>query len=209
MDVQAKKKRMIDLPIPAVSDVSDYANFTAGAYVAPVGYVRRRIREEMASEGADVFPAPSIRPDDWIEYDLDADDMNWYSNVCKSGPSHVSDAKFQMSVAFFERVMDHYEHVAGRTGHGATIAQQEAVGDMFRSLTDTSVTKPSAPAGLNNNQLHRLLEEVYSYWNQKRTKLKKPLLRRYWQPTPPGDTDPHRVFRPHEKVSYVLQHNSM
>merc|ERR1712151_1232521 len=41
----------------------------------------------------------------------------------------------------------------------------------------------------------QLLDAVYKYWIQKRSTLKKPLLRQYWPITSNADTNPHAVFR--------------
>ena len=35
--------------------------------------------------------------------------------------------------------------------------------------------------------------EVYRFWKDKRSRLGKPLLRRFWPVTPSNDTDPHKV----------------
>ena len=43
------------------------------------------------------------------------------------------------------------------------------------------------------------------YWVQKRSKLKRPLLRRFWPVTSTDDTNPHLVFRPREKEKYKLR----
>ena len=57
---QAKKKKIIDLPTPAVSDVSDYTQFTKGGYVPPAPYIRRPVSR-------DIDDASS-------EYDIDFED---------------------------------------------------------------------------------------------------------------------------------------
>ena len=50
-----------------------------------------------------------------------------------------------------------------------------------------------------------VITEVYTYWVNKRSKLRKPLLRRYWPVTNANDTNPHLVFRPREKEKYKLR----
>jgi len=47
-----------------------------------------------------------------------------------------------------------------------------------------------------------VITEVYNYWVNKRSKLRKPLLRKYWPVTASNDTNPHMVFRPREKERY-------
>lgn len=48
-------------------------------------------------------------------------------------------------------------------------------------------------------------QHVYQYWNSKRTKMKKSLLRDYWPVTASNDTNPHNVFRPRDKEKYKLR----
>jgi hypothetical protein len=62
--VQAKQKKLIDLPVPSISAVADYASFTPADYVLPLGYVKR----QPAREG-DPLDNPRI-----VEYDLEYED---------------------------------------------------------------------------------------------------------------------------------------
>ena len=50
-----------------------------------------------------------------------------------------------------------------------------------------------------------VISQIYDYWVNKRSKLRKPLLRRYWPVTASNDTNPHMVFRPREKEKYKLR----
>jgi len=62
---QAKKKKIIDLPTPAVSDVSDYTQFTKGGYVPPAPYIRRPVSRDIddASSEYDIDFEDEVRPD--------------------------------------------------------------------------------------------------------------------------------------------------
>ena len=53
--------------------------------------------------------------------------------------------------------------------------------------------------------VREVISEVYQYWINKRSKLRKPLLRKYWPVTSANDTNPHLVFRPREKEKYKLR----
>lgn len=53
--------------------------------------------------------------------------------------------------------------------------------------------------------IKHVLNDVYNYWVSKRSKLKRPLLRRFWPVTSSDDTNPHLVFRPREKEKYKLR----
>ena len=49
-----------------------------------------------------------------------------------------------------------------------------------------------------------VVNDIYTYWKQKRLKSGKPLLQRFWPGTSANDTDPHKVFRPREKERYKV-----
>ena len=57
----------------------------------------------------------------------------------------------------------------------------------------------------SNTTVRVVINDVYNYWIQKRSKLKKPLMRKYWPTTATNDTNPHLVFRPREKEKYRLR----
>jgi hypothetical protein len=71
MFLQAKaKKKIIELPIPAVTNVADYAQFTKSGYQLPVAFHRREIK-----------PSTEVS-----EYDLDYEDE--VSVLCMCSLSH-------------------------------------------------------------------------------------------------------------------------
>jgi enhancer of polycomb-like protein len=43
--------------------------------------------------------------------------------------------------------------------------------------------------------LSEMIQQVYTYWLNKRSRLRKPLLRRYWPVISSSDVNPHQVFR--------------
>lgn len=53
--------------------------------------------------------------------------------------------------------------------------------------------------------IRHVINDVYQYWVSKRSKLKRPLLRRFWPVTSTEDSNPHLVFRPREKEKYKLR----
>lgn len=53
--------------------------------------------------------------------------------------------------------------------------------------------------------IRHVINDVYHYWVSKRSKLKRPLLRRFWPVTSTEDSNPHLVFRPREKEKYKLR----
>jgi enhancer of polycomb-like protein len=62
-----------------------------------------------------------------------------------------------------------------------------------------------APTSSTSVTLKQVLRDVYQYWVDKRSKLKRPLLRKFWPVTSTDDTNPHLVFRPREKEKYKLR----
>jgi len=44
--------------------------------------------------------------------------------------------------------------------------------------------------------IRHVMTDVYYYWVSKRSKLKRPLIRRFWPVTSTDDTNPHLIFRP-------------
>lgn len=85
---------------------------------------------------------------------------------------------------------------------------------VFYTKLPSTTTSNSTGANLNNStnlaslsvkKAKFISEQVYQYWVNKRCKLKKPLLRKYWPVTASNDTNPHLVFRPREKEKYKLR----
>lgn len=75
----------------------------------------------------------------------------------------------------------------------------------YTKLPSTSSTNSSSLSIMTHKKARLISEQVYQYWVNKRCKLKKPLLRKYWPVTASNDTNPHLVFRPREKEKYKLR----
>lgn len=89
-------------------------------------------------------------------------------------------------------------------------SQSSAHSKTDHTAQQTNVTSSSSsPPSKNDNDhivtFRLVVAGVYNYWVQKRCKLKKPLLRKYWPVTATNDTNPHMVFRPREKEKYKLR----
>ncbi|KAL3803328.1 hypothetical protein HJC23_009292 [Cyclotella cryptica] len=70
---------------------------------------------------------------------------------------------------------------------------------------DKNPTARRIPAFAAPITLSAAIHRVYNYWMQKRSRLKKPLLRRFWPVTSISDLNPHMVFRPREKEKRKLR----
>ena len=79
--------------------------------------------------------------------------------------------------------------IINETSTNNTLAQQQKkiIPSSYYPTLAPPITLPTA------------ITSVYNYWMSKRTRLKKPLLRRYWPPTAASNVDPHQVFRQHAK----------
>ena len=56
---------------------------------------------------------------------------------------------------------------------------------------------------LNPSNSSQIVQDIYHRWLDRRNDLTKPLIRRFWPPTPVDDPNPHLVFRPREKERCV------
>mmetsp|Transcript_15311 Transcript_15311/g.33081 ORF Transcript_15311/g.33081 Transcript_15311/m.33081 type:complete len:829 (+) Transcript_15311:165-2651(+) len=74
-----------------------------------------------------------------------------------------------------------------------------------RSKTGITPLERRIPTLATPVTLKQVISQVYTYWMQKRSKLKKPLLRRYWPVTSSTDLNPHMVFRPRDKEKRKLR----
>lgn len=75
------------------------------------------------------------------------------------------------------------------------------------AIQSSSDAKPPAriPAFAPPITLPAAIYKVYNYWMLKRSRLKKPLLRRFWPATSSSDVNPHMVFRPRDKEKRKLR----
>ena len=114
----------------------------------------------------------------------------------------------QLSITHFETMLDVLEK---KTGFESIVTLQQAEQFILDKLPQLLQIFPSQiprarPSGsLPPVTIKTVIQDVYNYWVQKRSKLKRPLLRNYWPVTSTEDTNPHLVFRPREKEKYRLR----
>jgi enhancer of polycomb-like protein len=204
-------KAKLEIPTPNIIDVEDYDKHIPANYQPPVSYVRysRSTTDELVVA---------------LEYVIDAEDEVWLLNNTKFGGSAgrnpppptkadsitgtsdeqrkvVTTPRPKLPLDYLERMMDVMEKA---TGFETIITVDEAERRILHMLPDLLYRFPTkARAGITT--LKHVLQDVYTYWVQKRSKLKRPLIRRFWPVTASDDTNPHLVFRPREKEKYKLR----
>ena len=108
---------------------------------------------------------------------------------------------FQLQIGMLENMLDVMEKA---TAFDAIITLDQAEVLILKKLPQLYHMYPlKARAGVVT--MKHVLTDVYGYWVSKRSKLKRPLLRRFWPVTSSDDTNPHLVFRPREKEKYKLR----
>ena len=106
--------------------------------------------------------------------------------------------------AHLEAVIDTLEVLTGPWP--GIVAKGQQAADALKSNEPTWRGGVGSKLVLKEPQLAAVLGPViHAYWLQKRQKLGKPLLRRFWPATSPTDSNPHCVFRPREKERYKLR----
>eukprot|EP00536_Pseudo-nitzschia_multiseries_P006982 jgi/Psemu1/65813/estExt_Genemark1.C_1560003 len=106
-----------------------------------------------------------------------------------------------LTVAMLEVMLDVMEKA---TAFDAIITLDQAEKLILEKLPQFHHMYPvRAKAGVVT--IRHVMNDVYQYWVSKRSKLKRPLLRRFWPVTSTEDSNPHLVFRPREKEKYKLR----
>jgi enhancer of polycomb-like protein len=207
--VQPKTK--LDIPVPQIDTVKTYGRDVPANYILPRSYVRyhRMSQKEM---------------NDVLEYVADEEDENWLDSNTKFGgavPDCIKtddndDVKLpavdplfrraQLSLGMFEHMMDILEKA---TAFESIVTIHQAENLFVSKIPALAQIFPLPSRGRQQQQysvnLKQVINDVYNYWVQKRSKLKRPLLRRFWPVTSTDDTNPHFVFRPREKEKYKLR----
>jgi enhancer of polycomb-like protein len=137
-----------------------------------------------------------------LEYIADAEDEIWLQNHTKFGTS----SNKPLSLTMFETMLDCLEKA---TAFETIITLDEAERCFLQKIPSFTNMYPKGRGGPGIVTLRNVIQDIYSYWVQKRSKLKRPLLRRFWPVTSSDDTNPHLVFRPREKEKYKLRKKRM
>jgi enhancer of polycomb-like protein len=202
-----------DIPVPQINSVSTYKRDVPDNYDLPNSYVRSQ----------------RVQLEDWlrrVDYMADAEDEQWLEKKVEWNAqissyqqhalhNHPSSAVF--SLEMLEVMMDALEKATGfetivTFGQAESLLLQKlpVLHQLFptkrQKQQNPATQQPTrAPATSTSVTLKQVLRDVYQYWVDKRSKLKRPLLRRFWPVTSTDDTNPHLVFRPREKEKYKLR----
>ncbi len=191
-----KTKTKHDIPVPKIRDVETYKTDVPANYKCPIAYVRHRKPSHQEQK-------------DTLEYVIDAEDEVWLINNNKFGRASKVEQRnnvdekgtMPLPLTMLEIMLDVMEKA---TAWETIIRYDEAENLILQKLPQLYHMYPiKAKAGICT--MKHVLTDVYNYWVSKRSKLKRPLLRRFWPVTSSDDTNPHLVFRPREKEKYKLR----
>lgn len=178
-----EKKAAAEIPVPIVNAVASYEEDYRPNFKRAQAYIRR---------GNPVDPAVAV------DYDLDSEDEMWLKDLNKTEVV-MDDSKLEMMINKLEFACASATNKILGTGGGTATErlsnsvlastchlERDVAFDVLRSATGSK---------------HAILSAVYKYWQQKRAKFNKPLLRRLQAPTNTNDPSPFSVFRPREKAN--------
>lgn len=139
-----------------------------------------------------------------LEYVADAEDEEWHRTSRFGGDSADEvdgDGEPRLPLRLMEKMIDILEKL---TGFETIITTDQAEKALVKRIPELALRFPAKNRS-GGATIKQVVQEIYSYWVQKRSKLKRPLLRRFWPVTASDDTNPHLVFRPREKEKYKLR----
>lgn len=192
--------------MPTIVNVTSYERDVPATYQLPRAYVRHCRPSETEVENT-------------VEYNLDEEDEIWLENQPlfglkinrrKSGDNAHGNTVLKpiLTLTIFERMIDVLEKA---TGFDTIITLNQAEHLILGKIPSILRVFPSSHVNKGEQKkkdivtVKTVVDSIYNYWVQKRSKLKKPLLRKFWPVTATNDTNPHQVFRPREKEKYKLR----
>jgi len=111
--------------------------------------------------------------------------------------------EFTVSLSHAEKVLveriPELENIFGWIDGGDTDSDDDDDDEDMNDINNHLPTLAPTPT------LKHVISTIYNYWITKRSKLKKPLLRRYHPVTASNDTNPHMVFRQREQEKSRLR----
>lgn len=182
------KKPKLDIPVPQINTVTSYNTDVSADYQVKDSYVRyHRQSEKEWREG--------------VDYCADMEDEIWLGGNAKFGARVAGGGDGpKLTLSALENILDLWEKA---TAWDIIITIQQAESLVAQKLPELVQLFPQKERG--SVRFKQVIHDIYQYWVAKRSKLRRPLLRRYWPVTSSDDTNPHLVFRPREKEKYKLR----
>eukprot|EP01025_Chloroclados_australasicus_P044792 TRINITY_DN4880_c1_g2_i10.p1 TRINITY_DN4880_c1_g2~~TRINITY_DN4880_c1_g2_i10.p1 ORF type:complete len:517 (-),score=58.25 TRINITY_DN4880_c1_g2_i10:783-2228(-) len=184
---QGSKRKSRNIPIPKVKELPNYEREHLPLYHPPDTYVK-----SVLVPGEPVF----------VEYDIDQQDEEWLNKY------NCGTFNDKLSPQMFEEVMWRLESMCAEATDKSLAAC--GAGYMERHTaaalsTTEHLDKEAAVQYLSETMSLRtkILQDLLKFWEGKRKKAQKPLMRKFQAATPSSDTNPFNVFRPREKIHRV------
>eukprot|EP01034_Spumella_vulgaris_P030038 gene30038-37188_t len=127
-----------------------------------------------------------------IDYVMDSSDKQWVAGLIKI--EYGKEMQKHITCAAFETIINILERYTAFSVHAVPLVHATKL--IGEQLSTWNTTSPIIAA---------VLARVYTYWQEKRTKIGKPLCRRYWPQVASSDCNPHQVFRTRDKERYRLR----
>jgi len=223
-------KVKLDIPVPTITNVVNYERDIPATYQVPRSFVRY---QRPRLEDAETTVEYNVDEEDekWLAENLlfgtkknikkkkganHAEEIATLTEESATG-GETSDEealakKLTLSLRMFEHMLDLMEHATGLETIITRVQAERLIVVKIPQLLQIFGSAHTGPAHnqeqkrcKNSLNVKTVIMDVYNYWVNKRSKLKKPLLRKYWPVTASNDTNPHMVFRPREKEKYKLR----
>jgi enhancer of polycomb-like protein len=186
-------KKSLNIPVPFVVPTEDYDSRVRPKFVEPASYVRHyphappKGAEYVLEEEDRQFVEAQVSQRQAAEAAANATVQARSRAAASAGPAAVAAAI--CTPGNMEHMLDLMER---ETSHGAPISRAEAEESFVKNL------------GLQRAPGFReIVGDIHEYWLEKRERIHKPLLRKYWPQTSAADANPHHVFRPRDKERCV------
>jgi enhancer of polycomb-like protein len=220
----------LDIPVPTITNVVNYDRDIPATYQVPRSFVRYQ-RPRLEDIDATVIYNIDAEDEKWLAENISFGSQENIGKKKSENYSHVmatlteesitggetSDEealvkKPTLSLRTFEHMLDLMEHATALEMIITRVQAERLIAAKIPQLLQ--IFGPAHTGPSHNQEQKRLknsinvktvITDVYNYWVNKRSKLRKPLLRKYWPVTASNDTNPHMVFRPREKEKYKLR----
>ena len=153
------KRKKLNIPVPIVEEDPDYEKNVSPSFVTPSSHVLRDYTLDRM--GGALY-----------DYSLEEEDINWYWDNPKIQKDPA--LKKVMKLTLFEDLINflELETRGGEEPLNKTAAEQ-------RAMVEFDIPKPT---------ISRIMDEVYPYWQRKRSRQTRSLIRQFHPQTPANET---------------------